>query len=85
MLLSGRRVFLGYEGHLWSQGLDYLRRKPVADAVFRGASAGSPVTPIPVINAIAITPAELPLIPDPSLLQGLPSLVESPYRLLKAR
>ncbi len=85
VLLSGRRVFLGYEGHLWSQGLDYLARKPVADAVFRGASAALPVTPIPPINAIAITPAELPLIPDPSLLQGLPSLVESPYRLLKVR
>ena len=23
MLLSGRREFLGYEGHLWSQGLDF--------------------------------------------------------------
>lgn len=85
VLLSGRRVFLGYEGHLWSQGLDYHARKPVADAVFRGASVGSPTTPIHRIDAIAITPAELPLIPDPSLLQGLPSLVESPYRLVKVR
>lgn len=85
VLLSGRRVFLGYEGHLWSQGLDYLARKPVADAVFRGVQAGSPGTPMPAIDAIALTPAELPLIPDRSRLQGLPSLVESPYRLLKAR
>jgi len=85
VLLSGRRMFLGYEGHLWSQGLDYIARKPVADAVFRGAGADSSVAPIPRIDAIAITPAELPLIPDPSLLQGLPSLVESPYRLVKVR
>lgn len=85
VLLSGRRVFLGYEGHLWSQGLDYLARKPVADAVFRGGQTGSPMTPMPSIDAIALTPAELPVIPDPSLLQGLPSLAESPYRLLKAR
>ena len=85
VLLSGRRLFLGYEGHLWSQGLDYVARKPVADAGFRGASAASPGLPIPPIDAIAITPAELPLIPDPSLLQGLPSLVESPYRLVRVR
>ena len=85
VLLSGRRVFLGYEGHLWSQGLDYIARKPVADALFRGAGADLLVTPFPLIHAIAITPAELPLIPDPSLLQGLPSLVESPYRLVRVR
>ncbi len=85
VLLSGRRVFLGYEGHLWSQGLDYIARKPVAEAVFRGAGAGSPGSRLPAIDAIAITPAELPLIPDPSLLQGLPSLVESPYRLVRVR
>ncbi len=85
VLLSGRRVFLGYEGHLWSQGLEYIARKPVAEAGFRGAGAGSPGSRLPAIDAIAITPAELPLIPDPSLLQGLPSLVESPYRLVRVR
>jgi hypothetical protein len=85
VLLSGRRVFLGYEGHLWSQGLDYKARKPVAAALFRGeaqpVSTGSSVR----VDAIAITPAEAALIPNPDAFRGLSSLVDSPYRLLKVR
>ena len=78
---------MGYEGHLWSQGLDYLARKPVAEAVFRGEAqprkdgASGFIT----IDAIAVTPAELPLIPNPQPMLALPSLIESPYRLFKAR
>lgn len=87
VLLSGRRVFMGYEGHLWSQGLDYLARKPVAEAVFRGEAQprknGTPA--FITIDAIAVTPAELPLIPNPEPLLALPSLIESPYRLFKVR
>ena len=85
-LLSGRRLFLGYEGHLWSQGLDYAARKPVAEAIFRGQLQGGPGTPPLIrVDAIALTPAERSLIPDPEALGGLPSLVDSPYRLLKVR
>lgn len=87
VLLSGRRVFMGYEGHLWSQGLDYLARKPVAEAVFRGETPSRNAVggPFIQIDAIAVTPAELPLIPNPEPLLALPSLIESPYRLFKAR
>lgn len=85
VLLSGRRVFLGYEGHLWSQGLDYAARQPVAEALFGGASQASIGSSFIAIDAIALTPAELPLISDPKVFEGLPSLVESPYRLFKAR
>ena len=84
VLLSGRRVFLGYEGHLWSHGLDYAGRKPVAEAIFRGQRPPEGLSPIPV-DAIAVTPAEVTLIGDPRALEGLPSLVDSPYRLLGAR
>lgn len=85
-LLSGRRLFLGYEGHLWSQGLDYAGRKPVADAVFQGRPRAAPEeTALIRIDAVALTPAEQPLIPDPRTFEGLPSLVDSPYRLLKVR
>lgn len=85
VLLSGRREFLGYEGHLWSQGLDYAARKPVAEAVFRGALAAA-ASPYPLrIDAIAVTPAERSLLLDPGVFAALPSLVDSPYRLLKAR
>lgn len=84
-LLSGRRVFLGYEGHLWSQGLDYAGRKPVAEALFKGESQSTLGASFIKVDAISITPAELPLIPTPGALEGLPSLVDSPYRLLKVR
>ena len=83
VLLSGRRVFLGYEGHLWSQGLDYGARRPVAEAMFRGAPQPRNGAPLIRVDAIALTPAERSLIRDPAALQGLPSWVESPYRLLK--
>jgi hypothetical protein len=85
VLLSGRRVFLGYEGHLWSQGLDYAGRKKVAEALFRGGSQATLSPQFVRVDALSVTPAELPLIPDPAALDGLPSLVDSPYRLVKAR
>jgi len=85
VLLSGRREFLGYEGHLWSQGLDYAARKPVAEAMLRGAPQPGSSAALPRIDAIAITPAERTLVRDAAALQGLPSIVDSPYRLLKVR
>lgn len=85
VLLSGRREFLGYEGHLWSQGLDYAARKPIAEAMLRGAPPPASATSLPRIDAIAITPAERALVGDAAALQGLPSIVDSPYRLLKVR
>ncbi len=85
VLLSGRRVFLGYEGHLWSQGLSYAARKPVADALFRGEPPPEGAGALIRIDAIAVTPAEGPLIRDPHAFEGLPSLVESPYRLWQVR
>jgi len=86
VLLSGRREFLGYEGHLWSQGLDYAARKPVAEAMFRGAPQPADPAGLIRIDAIAITPAERALPFDAATaLQALPSIVDSPYRLVKVR
>jgi hypothetical protein len=86
VLLSGRRVFMGYEGHLWSQGLDYEARKSVAALVFAGERQESSVRPpMARIDAIALTPAENPLIADSQAIEALPSLVDSPYRLVKIR
>lgn len=85
VLLSGRREFLGYEGHLWSQGLEYAERKEVAAALFKGEGQDETSLDLPRIGAVAVTPAEGSLIGDQSLLAGLPSLVDSPYRLLKVQ
>lgn len=84
-LLSGRRLFLGYEGHLWSQGLDYAARKPVAEAMFRGEVQPAADPAMIHVDAIALTPAERSVIPDPLVFTGFPSLVDSPYRLFKVR
>ena len=85
VLLSGRREFLGYEGHLWSQGLDYSGRKEVADSVFHGMPPSPGAAAFIRIDAIAVTPAEAALITNPRAIEGLPSIVDSPYRLLKVR
>ncbi len=85
VLLSGRREFLGYEGHLWSQGLDYLARKRAAEAAFQGGANSAARSGGARIDAIAITPAETALIRNPRVFEALPSLIDSPYRLLKVR
>ena len=85
VLLSGRREFLGYEGHLWSQGLDYAARKPIAEAWFRGAPQPASPAGLIRIDAIAITPAESALVGRAEALQAFPSIVDSPYRLLRVR
>jgi hypothetical protein len=41
VLLSGHRVVCGYEGHLWSHGLDYKRRMALLDSVMRGEEGWS--------------------------------------------
>jgi hypothetical protein len=85
VLLSGRRLFLGYEGHLWSQGLSYKDREPIAAGMFKGEAQPAESARLTRIEAIAVTPAEASHLPDPDVLQGLPSLIDSPYRLLKLR
>jgi hypothetical protein len=84
VLLSGRREFLGYEGHLWSQGLNFAARKEVAAAVFRGERQPDDRSG-PRIDVIAITPAERALMTNPAAFAGFPSIVDSPYRLLRVR
>lgn len=82
VLLSGRRQFIGYEGHLWSQGLEYGRRKAAADAFFAGAPGPAPDV---AVDALALTPAETAKLRDPRRLEGLPTIVDSPYRLVRLR
>ena len=82
VLLSGRRQFIGYEGHLWSQGLEYGARKAAADAFFAGAPG--PATGVSM-DALALTPVETAKFADPRVLEGLSTIVDSPYRLVRLR
>lgn len=85
VLLSGRRLFYGYEGHLWSQGLTYLDRRAAAESMLRGQRPITDEVQGIRIGAVAVTSAEGPQVLDPRAIEGLPSLVDSPYRLLKVR
>jgi len=82
VLLSGRRQFIGYEGHLWSQGLEYGARKAAADAFFAGSVGPAPGL---AVGALALTPAETSKLRDPRVVEGLPTIVDSPYRLVRLR
>jgi hypothetical protein len=84
VLLSGRREFLGYEGHLWSQGLSYEARKGLAESMLRGEPQPRDAGLIRV-DAIAFTPAERAHGFDARPLAAFPSIVDSPYRLLRVR
>ena len=35
-LLTGRRLLMGYDGHLWSHGLDYMPRKTDVQRMYAG-------------------------------------------------
>ena len=81
-LLSGRRLFYGYEGHLWSQGLSFEGRRGILRTIFEG-NVNDARTATPRIGAIAWTPAEWELASDRSVFDSLPTWFDSPYRLLR--
>jgi hypothetical protein len=87
VLLSGRPLYLGYEGHIWSQGLNARGRKGEVTGFFTPSTArrAPVVLPAPV-DAVAWTSRELSTFgPREDLLSALSPLVTSPYRLYVAQ
>lgn len=84
VLLTGRRQYLGYEGHLWSQGFEYAGRKAAVESVFSGVLVprGAPGDTV-TMDAMTFTGAEASRIPEPRRFATLKVLVDAHFRLVR--
>ena len=89
-LLSGRRFVMGYEGHLWSHGLDFAQRKTDVWTIYRG----DPQTPALLrrynVAYVIIGPNERTFgegltVSEPYWSAYPVAAVYGPYRLLRVR
>ena len=67
VLMTGHRVVCGYEGHLWSHGLDYRSRWDRLDSLMRGAPGWRDEARILGVGAIYWGPLEAARWPDSKL------------------
>jgi len=82
VLLAGRRLVMGYEGHLWSQGLDYSGRKQLVERLYAGSLA---LADRHELEYVVVGPHERrALTLDEGLLLSHPVVgAVGPYRLLR--
>jgi hypothetical protein len=58
VLLSGRRSLMGYDGHLWSHGLDYGERLRDVEAIYAGAPNADEILKRNKIEYVVVGPFE---------------------------
>ena len=56
--LTGRRTFMGYDGHLWSHGLEYLPRQEEIKRIYAGAPDAESLISKNHIDYVVIGPLE---------------------------
>ncbi len=57
-LLSGRRSFLGYPGHLWTHGLEYQPREAIVQRIYAGAAGAAELLAREGIEYVVVGPLE---------------------------
>jgi hypothetical protein len=87
IFLTGRRVFMGYAGFLWSNGLPYVEREEELRAIYAGDPSASDLIARNGIAYILLGPQERAgLAPDEAFLSRFPIAAEiGPYRLYRTR
>jgi hypothetical protein len=58
VLFSGRPELLGYEGHLWSQGLDGSAQREAVDEIYTGARDPLPLLRLYHVDYVVLSPFE---------------------------
>ncbi len=83
IFLSGRRVFMGYPGFLWSNGLPYVEREQELRAIYAGDAAADELLAQNGIDWILVGPQEQnDLAPNAEYLSKFPVAAEvGAYRL----
>jgi hypothetical protein len=87
VLLTGRRSVLGYEGHIWSQGLDQGRRAEHIAEIYHGGAAASELLRALGVDSIFVSGQERRAYEvNDAFLARFPLLAEGDgYRLHRAR
>jgi len=61
LTLAGRRTVMGYDGWLWSYGIDYRRRQADVAAMYQGCAAGQRTcTATELLHFYAVSYVEIP-------------------------
>jgi uncharacterized membrane protein len=61
--LTGRRAVMGYAGHLWSQGIDYLPREAELKRMYAGAPDAESLLAKHGVDYVVISPLERSALP----------------------
>ena len=87
MFLTGRRVYMGYAGFLWSNGLPYGERELQLRSIYRGEDGAADLVEQGGIDYILVGPQEREwpeLEPNDAFLGTYPVVAEvGPYRLYR--
>lgn len=85
VLLTGRRSFMGYPGHVWSHGLDYAPREEEIRRIYMGSTDAAKLLSERHIDYIVVGPLERASTPLNTVFLGRYPLVAetSGYRLYR--
>lgn len=85
VFLTGRRVFMGYTGHLWSNGLPYMERERDLRAIYAGGPNAEDLLRRSGVSYIVLGPQERQEVaPNDTYLVRFPVVAETgEYRLLE--
>jgi uncharacterized membrane protein len=61
--LTGRRALMGYAGHLWSQGIDYLPREAELKRMYAGAPDAESLLAKHGVEYVVVSPLERSAVP----------------------
>jgi hypothetical protein len=61
--LTGRRALMGYAGHLWSQGIDYLPREAELKRMYAGAPDAETLLTKHGVDYVVVSPLERSAVP----------------------
>jgi hypothetical protein len=85
VFLTGRRVFMGYAGFLWANGLPYVERERDLRAIYAGEPGAEDLLERSGISYIVLGPQERrEVAPNEAFLARFPVAIElGEYRLLE--
>jgi hypothetical protein len=85
VFLTGRRVFMGYAGFLWANGLPYVEREQDLRAIYAGEAGAEDLLARSGISYIVLGPQERrEVAPNDAFLARFPVVIEvGEYRLLE--
>jgi hypothetical protein len=87
VFLTGRRSFMGYPGHIWTHGIDYVPRNNEIRQIYEGGPGAQDLIARYKIEYAVVSPQEKSLMRvDDAFFDGFGKVAEvGEYRLYKTR